>query len=48
MPVLLHEDVGLSQPWDYITEENAERCVKFLAEQVAYLANLGQQFHAQT
>ncbi len=35
-------------PWDYLTEENAERSVKFLVEQIAYVANLGRRFHEQT
>jgi hypothetical protein len=36
---------GAGQPWDYVTEENAERSVKLLAEQIAYLAVLGQRLH---
>ena len=32
--------------WDYITEENAPRSVEFFADQVAYLANLGERVHA--
>jgi hypothetical protein len=27
--------------WDYVSEDNAPRCVAFLAEQVAHLADLG-------
>ena len=38
---------GAGQPWDYMTEENAERSVTFLAEQIAYLADLGQRLHNQ-
>jgi hypothetical protein len=29
--------------WDYLTEENAERCVDFFPEQVVYLANLAER-----
>ncbi len=31
--------------WDYLTEENAPRCIDYFAEQVAYLANLGERIH---
>jgi hypothetical protein len=41
VPQLSYERLwGTSGRWDYLTEENAPRCITFFAEQVAYLADL--------
>ncbi len=37
---------GAHLGWDYLTEENAERCVRFLPEQVAHLARLAGRVNA--
>jgi hypothetical protein len=37
---------GAHLGWDYLTEENAERCVRFLPELVAYLARLAGRLNA--
>jgi hypothetical protein len=34
--------------WDYLTEENAPRCIAFFAEQLAYLADLTQRLMCRT
>ena len=34
---------GAAGGWDYLTEENAPRCIDFLAEQVVYLVRLIEQ-----
>jgi hypothetical protein len=34
---------GTSGRWDYLTEENATRCIDFFSEQIAYLADLTQR-----
>jgi hypothetical protein len=34
--------------WDYLTEENAPRCIAFFAEQVTYLADLTQRLIGRT
>jgi hypothetical protein len=39
---------GTSGRWDYLTEENAPRCIDFFAEQIAYLANLGERVNGHT
>jgi len=39
---------GTSGRWDYLTEENAPRCIAFFAEQVAYLADLGERVNGRT
>jgi hypothetical protein len=39
---------GTDGRWDYLTEENATRCVTFFAEQVAYLADLTQRLMGRT
>jgi hypothetical protein len=39
---------GTGGRWDYLTEENAPRCIAFFAEQVAYLADLTQRLVGRT
>jgi hypothetical protein len=39
---------GTSGRWDYLTEENAPRCIDFFAEQIAYLADLGERVTSRT
>jgi hypothetical protein len=39
---------GTGGRWDYLTEENAPRCIAFFAEQIAYLANLGERVNGRT
>ena len=39
---------GTSGRWDYLTEENAPRCIDFFAEQIAYLADLGERVNSRT
>ena len=34
---------GVGGRWDYLTEENAPRCIAFFVEQIAYLADLTQR-----
>lgn len=36
---------GGGRDWDYLTEENVGRCVEFFAEQVVYLAKLGERLN---
>jgi hypothetical protein len=38
---------GTGGRWDYLTEENAPRCIAFFAEQLIYLANLTQRLIAE-
>jgi hypothetical protein len=39
---------GTGGRWDYLTEENAPRCIAFFAEQIAYLADLGERVSSRT
>ena len=39
---------GTGGRWDYLTEENASRCITFFAEQVSYLADLTQRLISRT
>jgi hypothetical protein len=32
----------------YLSEENAPRCIAFFAEQIAYLADLGERVNGRT
>jgi len=38
---------GTGGRWDYLTEENAPRCITFFAEQLTYLADLTQRLLAE-
>ena len=49
VPQLSYERLwGTGGRWDYLTEENAPRCITFFAEQVAYLADLTQRLIGRT
>jgi hypothetical protein len=37
---------GLCMPWNYITEDYAERSAQLIAEQIAYLVDLSERLHA--
>jgi hypothetical protein len=39
---------GTSGRWDYLTEENAPRCIDFFAEQIAYMVDLTQRIVGRT
>jgi hypothetical protein len=39
---------GTGGRWDYLTEENAPRRIAFFAEQIAYLADLGERVNGRT
>jgi hypothetical protein len=38
---------GAASGWDYLTEENAERSIDFLAEQIVYLAKLADRVNGR-
>ena len=49
VPQLCYERLwGTGGRWDYLTEENAARSIAFFAEQVAYLADLGERVNGRT
>jgi hypothetical protein len=39
---------GTGGRWDYLTEENAPRCITFFAEQIAYLVKLAGRLNGRT
>jgi hypothetical protein len=44
---LSYEDLWFSNPgWDYLTEENAQRSIELLGEQIRYLVNLSERLVA--